>query len=117
MSDGTESQTAEQQQPPAAVAPVGAATLAEVIADTGLTRLTAESDPRSQPGKPLADKGSGSVLVRTPWQIDRFEHGMKGVPPITSLGVEVDGKHRAKLNELAAQVGLQLEEVQAEDAD
>lgn len=94
--------------PPAPPAAVDTAALVE-----GIARLTSEPDARTKASGPLADNG-GPAVVRTPWPVDLFEHEIKGVPPITAHGVEVDGKHRKQLNELAETVGIRLQEVEAD---
>ena len=74
-------------------------------------RMGLPDGPESLPGKPF-EKGQGTVTVRTRWPVDSFDHGVKGVPVITAQGVEVDRKHAAKLNVLAAESGIELEETE-----
>lgn len=69
--------------------------------------------PASVPGKPLEEKGGqGKVLVRTRYPVDRFEHNVKGVDPITAHGIEVDRAKAKDLLKAAEAVGLELEEVE-----
>lgn len=87
-----------------------AATAIAPAGSSDVLRLGLPDGPASQPGKPL-EKGQGNVTVRTRWPIDSFDSGIKGVPVITAHGVEVDRKHATKLNELAAENGIELEEI------
>lgn len=75
-------------------------------------RLGQGSDVRAVPGKPLEAGGTGKKLVRTRYPLDRFEHGIDGVPVITAQGVEVDASKADELLELAAAHGARLEEVE-----
>lgn len=75
-------------------------------------RLGTPPGPEAQPGKPLETGGQGKVTVRTRWPVDRFEHGLKGVPPITAQGVEVERSSAEQLVELAAANGIELEEAE-----
>lgn len=68
--------------------------------------------PGSTPGKPLEKSGTGKVVVRTRYPVDRFEHNVKGVEPITSAGVEVDRSKAKALLDAAAETGTELEEVE-----
>ena len=100
-------QTAEPAQDQPETTPVAQATHPPEALRLGLP------DPVSaRPGKPLSDSGQGKVTVRTAWPVDRFEHGLKGVPAVTAEGVEVDRSDAKKLLEKAAAHGLNLEEVE-----
>lgn len=81
---------------------------------TGALRLSAADDSRSSPGKPLEAGGQGKATVRTRYPVDRFEHGIDGVPVITAYGVEVERGHVKKLLEAAAQNSIGLDEVEAD---
>lgn len=76
------------------------------------TRLGLPAGPESKPGKPLQEGGQGKALVRTRYPVDRFDHGVDGVPAITSAGVEVDRAKAGDLLSAATSAGTQLEEVE-----
>lgn len=73
----------------------------------------ASADPRAKPGKPLEAGGTGTKLVRTRFPVDRFEHGIDGVEPITARGVEVAANKVEELLEVARAHDTRLEEVEA----
>ena len=68
--------------------------------------------PASAPAKPLEKGGQGKAIVRTRYPVDRFDHSVKGVDPITGTGTEVDRSKVGALLEAAAESGLELEEVE-----
>lgn len=70
---------------------------------------TSETAPES---KPLETGGSGKATVRTRYPVDRFEHNVKGVDPITSAGTEVDRSKVKDLLSAAEETGTELEEVE-----
>jgi hypothetical protein len=73
----------------------------------------ATADPRAVPGQPLQAGGSGAKRVRTRFPVDRFEHGIDGLPAITAAGVEVPAGKVEQLLELALEHQTPLEEVEA----
>lgn len=81
--------------------------------EEGLRLGVTASGSAHLPGAALEEGGKGKKLVRTRWPVDSFEHGLKDVPVITAAGVEIDGSKAKALNDLAAQSGIELEEVDA----
>lgn len=80
-------------------------------ADAQGTRLGSPPGPEAKPGKPLEQGGSGKAVVRTRYPVDLFQHGVAGVPPITSAGVEVERSKVGDLIEAAQSAATYLEEV------
>lgn len=81
-------------------------------ATAGINPLSTEPPPEAKPGKPVEESGGGTAVVRVAYPADYFEHGIDGVPVITSAGVEVDRGKIAELLEVAENVGQRLEEVE-----
>ena len=81
-------------------------------ATAGIDPLSTDAPPEAKPGKPLEKGGQGKVVVRVAHPNDYFESGVKGVPTITSAGVEVDRSKVGALLEAAAGASISLEEVE-----
>ena len=98
--------------PEAAAEPVGLISTAAVLAAQP-ARANPAAGPEAHPGEPLeaGRKGKGKAMVRTQHPVDRFEHAVDGVAPITSAGVEIDLGKVDDLLAAAASAGTTLEVV------
>ena len=58
-----------------------------------------------------APEPQAGVSLRTLFPVSRFEHGIKGAPPVTSLGVYIANQSlAAQIRDKAAECGVSLEE-------
>jgi hypothetical protein len=77
--------------------------------------IRTDAPPASQPeAKPAEAGGSGNKTIRTAYPIDRFEHNVKGVDPITRAGTEVPAGKVKQLLDAAKTADTRLEEVKSD---
>lgn len=77
------------------------------------TRTDEPTSAEAQSAKPAEPGGSkGTVTLRTRYPVDRFEHSVKGVDPITAQGTDVPAGKVKALIEAAESADTTLEEIE-----
>lgn len=79
------------------------------LAIEGASSMSADEKRAAVADAEAAIEKSGQVTLRTAYPVDRFDHGLEGVPPITSAGTIVPADRVDELRALAKTADTKLE--------
>ena len=99
---------APEEQVPRAFQPADVIDSREVTALQG-SRVDTAASVEAQPGEPLTATQKTKATVRVRYPVDVLEHGVEGVPPVTSAGVEVPPAKVEALLAAASSAATELE--------